>query len=210
MDWNNPLNIESAKGKWGNDIGGSTKKSICQVGTEGVGFDLLSFVTANSLTGGDSKVMALNSPDVPTSAWVGKICSEKYDVTEDSFADSSLAWAETATDSCTGGNAFIYDNEEGKCVYSFDGGEVDPLNTDDEKTEGFIVTYKSNEACADDETKKFTFQIIGKCNKNADPASALTAIHEGTGLSDVVDCAQTQRLETPDACDFFVYGKYVE
>ena len=218
MDWTLPANIESAKGQWGNDIGGSTKKSICQVGTEGVGIDLQSFVTANSVTGGDSKVMALNSADVPTSAWVGKICSENYDVTEGSFADSSLAWSETAADSCTGGNAFIYDNESGTCVYSFDGGEVDPLQTQTQnddgtvtvKEEGFIITYQSNEACATDEARKFTFQIVGKCNKDADPADTLTAISEGTGLSEVIDCAQTQRLESPDACDFFVYGKYVE
>jgi hypothetical protein len=77
------------------------------------------------------------------------------------------------------------------------------------KEDGFVITYKSKEDCTTNflqKARKFTFQIIGKCNKNVEPASMLTAMQEGTGLSEVISCAQTMRFETPDACDFFVYG----
>ena len=68
------------------------------------------------------------------------------------------------------GNAFVFDAASGKCTYSFDGATLTSLTAKNKDTgatyiKGFNLAYTSAEACEEDSAKKFTFNLMGVCDK---------------------------------------------
>ena len=117
---------------------------------------------------------------------------------------------------CAGktGNAFWKGGTDNTCKYSFDGATLGVLEVtaeDDTKTiEGFTLEYTSAEPCLDNKDKKFTFIFEGVCKSKEDGGSVRDFrkaffADPAEGLTDVVDCKQTFRVESPDACEYFSY-----
>jgi len=116
---------------------------------------------------------------------------------ETDFSNTDLdATAGFVADTCVGGNAYIYDETEKSCIYSFNGGQLTPHKaeeTDDAGVttvtdKGFVITYESTENCATDPTKKFTFELIGRCNVDLTTEQTTTEHETGSGLNEVIDC----------------------
>lgn len=109
---------------------------------------------------------------------------------------------------------YWFDETAEQCIYTFDSGTISPLEVTDEAgvatTKGFTIKYESTEACTTDASKKFTYNLVGVCNADKTEDLTVADVAAGTGTSTIVACAQTTRVESKDACDFLVYGLYVQ
>jgi len=80
------------------------------------------------------------------------------------------------------GNAYLL-NSNGECPYSFDGAILTPIATD-KVIKGYNLAYTSKEPCAEDNAKKFTFNLMAVCNKDVNNENTTASVRAGKGLSE--------------------------